>query len=234
MITLADWESQHEKWSETDLSLMTSDAGWRKRSQKNGITIWQQAFADDKNDLFRWRIPNVAAPYDSVHDVFANKMVDYHQYWTAEYTGGFLVKHLSENAQIIYQQFNPNIPFIAKRDLLYIQWSRRVDKNTLQTSFRSIVLDELPVPAGFERIDWWGGHLFEANTDGTSQLVLIDRENQGGLFPAFLMNAVMPGYLTHQFEHIIDFFNKGGPDAHEKLPDSTNTALSLKHVFTAH
>ena len=183
MITLNDWQLNKENWLDTDLALMTSDEGWRERSRKNNVPIWQRSFANDKNDLFRWRLPRVAAPHDEVFDVFTNKMLDYHQYWTAEYTGGFLVRGIDDTTQIIYQQFNPGVPFIAKRDLLYIQWWRQLDDRTTQTSFRSIVLDDVPVPAGFERIDWWGGHLFEANPDGTSQLVLIDRENQGGAFP---------------------------------------------------
>jgi START domain len=230
MIQLNDWRLNREKWLDSDLALMTSNDGWKLRSQKKDIPIWQRSFADDKNDLFRWRLPRVAATHHEVFDVFVNKMVDYHHYWTAEYTGGFLVQDLDENAQIIYQQFNPGVPFIAKRDLLYVQWSRKINDQTMQTSFRSIVWGGLPVPTGFERIDWWGGHLFEANPDGSSQLVLIDRENQGGLFPSFMMNQIMPQYLTHQFESIVQFFDKGGVEEHEKLPDSQNTALNLKNV----
>ena len=233
MINLKDWQLNKGKWLDTDLALMTSNEGWKERSHKKGISIWQRPFVDDKNALFRWRLPCVAAPHDEVFDVFTNKMIDYHHYWTAEYTGGYVVKEIDENTQIIYQQFNPNVPFISKRDLLYIQWSRKIDDKTIQTSFRSIVLDDFPVPDGFERIDWWGGHLFEANADGTSQLVLIDRENQGGRFPAFMMNLIMPNYLTHQFESIVKFFEKGGMEAHEKLPDSKNTALKNREQTSA-
>jgi hypothetical protein len=225
MITLTDWQAKKEAWLNKDLTLMTSDKGWKKRSQKNGISIWQQPFDDDKNDLFRWRLPIVKANFEEVHDIFTNKMLDYHQYWTAEYSGGYVVKEIDENTQIIYQQFNPGIPIISKRDLLYIQWSRKIDEKTIQTSFRSIILDDMPVPDGFERIDWWGAHLFEANADGTSQLVLIDRENQGGRFPSFMMNLIMPKYLSHQFESIIKFFEKGGVKAHQKLTEAKNTAL---------
>jgi hypothetical protein len=210
MITINDWQLNKEHWLDTDLALMTADDGWSERNKKNNIRIWQRSFADDKNDLFRWRLPRVAAPHTEVFDVFTNKMLDYHQYWTAEYSGGFRVQHVDENAQIIYQQFNPNVPFIAKRDLLYIQWSRQVDDKTIQTSFRSIVLDTMPVPAGFERIDWWGGR-----------------------FPAFLMNQIMPNYLTHQFDSILQFFATGGTTSHDKLPDTKNTALRMKPFLTA-
>jgi START domain len=231
MITLTEWYAQQEKWLDQDLALMSSDSGWKKRTQKHGINIWQRSFPDDKNDLFRWRIPVVAADFREVFDVFVNQMPEYHQYWTAEYSGGFRVKEVAENAQIIYQQFDPNIPLISKRDLLYIQWSRQIDERRIQTSFRSIVLDDTPVPKGFERIDWWGGHLFEANPDGSSQLVLIDRENQGGRFPSWMMNQTMPTYLSHQFQSIIAFFEKGGTAAHEKLPDAQNTALGLRQAW---
>lgn len=233
MITLEDWRQNQEKWLEEDLSLMTSQVGWRQRTEKQGIPIWQRSFPDDKNDLFRWRLPRVAASHREVHDVFTHHMVDYHQYWTAEYTGGFLVEEVDANARVYYQQFDANLPLISKRDLLYIQWSRVIDDQTIQTSFRSIVMDSMPVPAGYERIDWWGGHLFEANPDGTSQLVLIDRENQGGRFPAFLMNASMPKFLIHQFEHIVEFFEKGGVDAHPKLAEAQNSALPLQQSLLA-
>lgn len=229
MMTFQDWEKNKEKWIDSDLALMTSNEGWREKAQKDGINIWQRPFDDDKNNLFRWRLPKVAASHEEVFDVFTNKMIDYHHYWTAEYTGGYIVKVIDENTQIIYQQFNPNKPFISKRDLLYIQWSRKIDNKTLQTSFKSIILDEIPVPYGFERIDWWGGHLFEANPDGTSQLVLIDRENQGGYFPSFLMNLIMPQYLIYQFKSIINFFEKGGTQTHQKLSESQNTALINKN-----
>jgi len=230
MITINNWQLNNEKWLDKDLALMTTGTGWQERSKKNGITIWQQSFPDDKNDLFRWRLPNIAAAHEVVFDVFVNKMIDYHHYWTAEYTGGFVVEEIDKNTQIIYQQFDPGIPLISKRDLLYIQWSRKIDDKTIQTSFRSIVLDKMPVPPGFERIDWWGGHLFEANNDGTSQLVIIDREDQGGRFPSFMMNKIMPKYLTHQFESIISFFKKGGTERHEKLAHSKNTALKMKYA----
>ena len=155
MITIKDWQLNKEKWLDKDLALMTSDEGWKERNQKNGISIWQRSFPDDKNDLFRWRLPKVAAPHTEVFDVFTHKMIDYHHYWTAEYTGGYVVKVLDENTQIVYQQFNSGISFISNRDLLYVQWSRKIDDKTMQTSFRSIIWDEIPVPSGFERIDWW-------------------------------------------------------------------------------
>ncbi len=157
-------------------------------------------------------------------------MLDYHQYCTAEYTGVFVVESIDKNTRIIYQQFNPNIPFISKRDLLYIQWWRQVDSRTIQASFRSITLPGMPVPKGYERINWWGAHLFVANADGTSQLVLIDRENQGGSFPASIMNKVMPVYLRAQVNGITDFFKKGGVATHTKLAETSNSARNAGYL----
>ncbi len=202
-------------------------------SQSNGV-----AYSNDtnnnsnynsKNDIVKLADFETLEPLSSISAKIAENMEESLSVPTATSFRTIPVKALDENTQIIYQQFDPNKPFISKRDLLYIQWSRKIDEKTIQTSFRSIIWDEIPVPKGFERIDWWGGHLFEANTDGTSQLVLIDRENQGGSFPAFIMNQIMPSYLTHQFESIVKFFDKGGVKTHEKLPESKNTALKSRH-----
>ncbi len=92
MITIKDWQLNKEKWLDKDLTLMTTDEGWKERTQKGGVSIWQRSFDDDKNDLFRWRLPKVPASHIEVFDVFTNKMIDYHHYWTAEYTGGYVVK----------------------------------------------------------------------------------------------------------------------------------------------
>jgi hypothetical protein len=39
----------------------------------------------------------------------------------------------------------------------------------------------------------------------------LDRENQGGRFPAWLMNRMMPTHLVRQAEAVRDFFADGGP-----------------------
>lgn len=228
MKTLQDWQMNKEEWLRKDLELMAEEIGWKKRTENNGIPIFQRSFPDDKNDLFRWKLPKVAASFEEVHHVFTKQMIDYHHYWTAEYSGGFLVKEIGEHAQIVYQQFRSGIPLIANRDLLYVQWSKTLDNNRIQTSFRSIVMDDFPATPGFERIDWWGAHLFQANEDGSSQLTLIDRENQGGNFLSFMMNLIMPNYLAHQFNSILTFFEKGGTKTHAKLSDVQNTALKIK------
>lgn len=75
MIKLEDWQLNKEAWLDKDLTLLTSNKDWKERSQKKGISIWQQAFDDDKNDLFRWRLPNVKADFKEVFDVFTNKMI---------------------------------------------------------------------------------------------------------------------------------------------------------------
>jgi hypothetical protein len=80
MIKFEDWQLNKEKWLDRDLALMTSDEDWIERTQNGGIKIWQRSFPDDKNDLFRWRLPKVATSHAEVFDVFTNKIVDYHHY----------------------------------------------------------------------------------------------------------------------------------------------------------
>jgi hypothetical protein len=80
MVNLQDWEQNKGDWSDSDFALITSNEGWKVRNQKNGINIYQRSFADDKNDLFRCRLPNIEALHTEVFEVFTNKMLEYHQY----------------------------------------------------------------------------------------------------------------------------------------------------------
>lgn len=41
----------------------------------------------------------------------------------------------------------------------------------------------------------------------------LDRENQGGWFPTWLMNRTKPRYLSLQAEAVRRFFDAGGPAA---------------------
>jgi hypothetical protein len=61
------------------------------------------------------------------------------------------------------------------------------------------------------RIDWWGAALCTPIDDAHSELVYLDRENQGGHFPAWLMNRTMTTYLVRQAEAVQRFFADGGP-----------------------
>jgi len=90
--------------------------------------------------------------------------------------------------------------------------TRDVSPGVLMASFRSV--DALPPEPGYERIDWWGAALCISSENGKqSELIYLDRENQGGRFPAWLMNRMMPRYLVVQAEHVRRFFAAGGPAA---------------------
>lgn len=224
MTTLGEWEKNRKAWHELDYNLMTSDEGFSVAAEKDGITIWRRPFPDDKNHLFKWVIKGLKVSHTELADIFTNQFHQYHQYWTKEYTGGYDPMIIDEEARLSYQQYDSGIPLISNRDWLVIQWSRVIDPTCIQLSFRTIKHDKQPPVKGYERIDWWGSHLFEANADGTSNLYFIDRENQGGYFPAFLMNRMMPKYLIFQYKALIEFFEKGGTATHPAMTLEENSA----------
>lgn len=82
--------------------------------------------------------------------------------------------------------------------------ARDLEPGVKLVSYRSV--DRLPVVPGTERIDWWGAALSRTLPDGApSELIYLDRENQGGWFPTWLMNRMMPGYLVLQAQHVQRF-----------------------------
>lgn len=165
---------------------------------------------DDENLLFRWHLSAVAAPADVVFEGFVRRLLEYHKEWTREFTGGHVVETLGHGARVLYQRFDPGVPGIKKRDLCSLEVTREVAKGIELASFRSV--DRLPRDPCHERIDWWGAALCITRPDGrSSDLVYLDRENQGGLFPSWLMNRMMPKYLILQAEEVRRFFASGGP-----------------------
>jgi hypothetical protein len=98
---------------------------------------------------------------------------------------------------------------VAKRDLCSAEVVRDLGDGRLQASFRSV--DAMPAQEGHVRIDWWGAVLCVPIDDARSELIYLDRENQGGRFPAWLMNRMMTGYLVTQAEAVQHFFADGGP-----------------------
>ena len=111
--------------------------------------------------------------------------------------------------RVLAQRFVPGVPGIAPRDLCSVEVVRALPGGVLQASYRSI--DAAPRLAGHERIDWWGAALCTPRGEARSELVYLDRENQGGRFPAWLMNRLMPRYLVLQAEAVRGFFGAGGP-----------------------
>lgn len=210
MEALNEWAARAEEWLQRDLALMTDDDGWRPISAPDGIGLWRRAMPDDANDLFRWRLPVVHATAEVVFEGFVHRILEHHKAWTREFVGGRVVETLAPHARVLYQQFDPGIPGISQRDLCSVEVLRDVAPATKLASFRSV--DALPRAPGYERIDWWGAALCRTLDDGkTSELTYLDRENQGGHFPSWLMNLTMPRYLIVQARAVRAFFADGGP-----------------------
>ncbi len=225
METLKDWAARAEQWLATDLALLTHDEGWRACSSRAGIGLWRKKCDDDPNDLFRWRLPTVDAPADVVFEGFVTKILDYHKHWTREFAGGRIVEVLSPDARVIYQSFKPGIPGIAMRDLCSIEVTQRLSPGATLTSFRSV--DAVPDVPGQVRIDWWGAALIKAlDGGGRCELIYLDRENQGGRVPAWMMNRAMPGYLLLQAEQVQKFFAEGGPTELRRSADLPTRAAT--------
>ena len=198
------------EWLDTDHRLMTEPDGWRLRARHGRIVIHSRPTPDDRNDLFKWEMPEIGASHEIVFDAFVHRILDHHGAWVRAYTGGRLVETISDAAKVFYQQFDPGIPGVRTRDLCYLVVTRRVSDRVLQASYRSV--DAVPEVKGFERIRWWGAHLcVEGSAPGTSSMIHLDRENQGGSFPAWLMNLSRPRHLRLRCEEIAKFFAGGGP-----------------------
>ncbi len=203
----ATWEANASAWLDEDLRLMTSDGGWKSLLHRADLDIWSRPSVDDRNHLFRWKLPVVAATADVVFDAFVRRVLEFHKEWTREFAGGHVVETLRPDARVIYQRFEPGLPGISNRDLCSVEVVKDLAPGVKLASFRSV--DRLPPERGFERIDWWGAALCTTRPDGrSSELVYLDRENQGGAFPSWLMNRMMPRYLVLQAEAVSAFFVK--------------------------
>lgn len=207
-----DVTREADAWTARDLELLTSDEGWRRVVARDDLAIWSRREPDDPNHLFRWRLPVVGAPAEVVFEGFVARILEYHQHWTREYMDGRVVEALDDRARIVYQRFDPGVVGVTKRDLCSAEVVRELAPGRLLASFRSV--DRVAPQPGFERIDWWGAALATTRDDGrTSEFVYLDRENQGGLMPAWLVNLTMPRYLTLQADGVRRFFADGGPPA---------------------
>jgi hypothetical protein len=197
-------------WLSLDQRLLSRPDEFELCERAEGYSIWKRRMPDDPNDLFRWEIHDLGAPHDRVFEIFVRRILDYHQHWTKEFVGGRVVAEPGPDTQVLYQQFDPGLPGVKKRDLCHVTVTRRLDDGSLLASHRSV--DAVPEVAGFERIRWWGASLcVPGRAQGRSTLIYLDRENQGGAFPAWLMNLLMPRYLRYQCERLIELFAQGGP-----------------------
>jgi hypothetical protein len=215
MIT-REWMAQSQDWLTTDHHLLTAPDGWSPRAPRGAFAIQRRAVPDDPNHLFRWRIDRLGAPAEAVFEAFVDRILENHGHWTREYTGGRVVDVLGPDARILYQQFDPGVPGVARRDLCYLAVTRRLPDGAIQASYRSV--DAVPAVPGFTRIRWWGANLCVPGRGGTSAMIYLDRENQGGAFPPWLMNLLMPRYLRAQCEALVRFFEGGGPARTPAVP----------------
>lgn len=201
--------SDVEAWLTRDLALLNDANGFRPMVDRDDLQIGSRAMPDDPNLLFRWRLPVVNAAADVVFEGFVHRLLEYHGEWTKEYLDGQVVSTPSPDTRVLYQRFAPGIPGIAKRDLCSAEVVRELDGGALLASFRSV--NAMPPVPGHVRIDWWGAALCTPLDDAHSELIYLDRENQGGRFPAWLMNRTMKTYLVRQAEAVRTFFAAGGP-----------------------
>lgn len=217
MEAMSGWSERAEAWLERDRVLLTEPDGWRPRAAPAGVELWSRRMPDDPNDLFRWRLPAVDAPAEVVFEGFVRRCLTYHREWTREFVGGRVVEALGPRARVVYQQFDPGIPGIARRDLCSIEVVRDEAPGVALASFRSV--DRLPPEGGYARIDWWGAALCRTLEGGRqSELIYLDRENQGGRLPAWFVNLTMPRYLITQAGCVRRFFAGGGPPELRREP----------------
>ena len=204
------WSSCADEWLDLDHRLMTDSSGWRPVLEGVDLRIWSRRMPDDTNLLFRWHLPSLDAPAEVVFAGFVDRLLDYHAQWTKEFSGGRVVETLGPRVRVLHQRFDPGVPGIAARDLCSVEVVRELGPGKRLASFRSI--DRVPPEPGHVRIDWWGAALCTTHEDGKhSALTYLDRENQGGRFPTWLMNRLMPRYLALQAQAVRAFFRGGGP-----------------------
>lgn len=198
-----------QDWPEVDFALLRDVASFRPVRTGPDLQIGSRRMPDDPNLLFRWRLPVVGASADVVFEGFVHRLLEYHGVWTREFVDGRVVDTPAPGVRVLHQRFDPGLPGIAARDLCSAEVVRRLPDGVHLASFRSV--DALPPEPGHIRIDWWGAALCTPIDETHSELVYLDRENQGGRFPTWLMNRSMPTYLVRQAEAVRAFFAHGGP-----------------------
>jgi len=206
---MTGWQARAEGWFAQDLALLTLEDGWLPVAAPAGVDIWRRSMPDDPNDLFRWRLPVVGAPAGVVFESFVHRILEHHKAWTKEFVGWRVVAE-GPGWRVLHQRFDPGVPGITPRDLCSLELVRELAPGRLLVTYRSV--DAMPAEPGFERIDWWGAALCTTLPGGTtSEILYLDRENQGGWFPSWLMNRMMPRYLVLQAEAVRAFFTADRP-----------------------
>lgn len=207
---LDGWEARAQGWLDRDHALLVGDEGWRTLAAPDGIGLWSRPMPDDPNLLFRWRLPQLAAPPGAVYDAFVTRILELHHEWTREFVGGRVLSEPAPGVRVLHQRFDPGIPGITRRDLCSVEVTRTLPGGAWLVSYRSV--DALPSEPGHVRIDWWGAALCRPQGEG-SELLYLDRENQGGWFPAWAMNAMMPKYLILQAREVERWFREAAAES---------------------
>lgn len=83
-----DWSKHAEEWLARDLALLSDSSGFRSLVARPNLQVGSRPMPDDPNHLFRWRLPEVAAPAEVVFEGFVHRLLDYHKEWTREFVGG--------------------------------------------------------------------------------------------------------------------------------------------------
>ena len=198
-----------QEWLTRDRELLADADGFRTVVSRDDLVIGSRPMPDDPNRLFRWHLRQINAPAIVVFEGFVTRLLDYHAEWTREFAGGRVHSEPRPGVRILYQTFHPGMPGVSRHDLCSAEIVADLPDGAKLASFRSV--DALPSQPGYVRIQWWGAALCRPIDADSSELLYLDRENQGGRFPSWLMNRMMPRYLVHQAEQVQRFFADGGP-----------------------
>ena len=201
------WLRDCDAWVEQDLALLRDPDGFAPVVDRPDLQIGRRPVPDDPNLLFRWRLPVVAAAAPVVVEHFVHRLLEHHRVWIREFVGGEELSRPAPGVRVLHQRFDPGVPGVRPRDVCSAEVVRELAGGVTVVSHRSV--DEAPMPPRHERITWWGAVLVTPLDDATCELVYLDRENQGGRFPAWLMNRMMPRYLVLQAEAVARFFADG-------------------------
>ncbi len=110
-------------------------------------------------------------------------------------------------AQYLVPSFLPRFFGVSPRFLVscYVRGS---DSKLL--SCRSLPKEMFVLPKSLPLIDWHGAFAFTAILGEKNKCLVckLDREDQGGLFPAFLMNLTMPKFLKEEVVKATDYIRK--------------------------
>ncbi len=124
--------------------------------------------------------------------------------WTKEIKSTQLLLTCADNSQVWAQYmmptFLPRFFGVMPRLLMAAYVSTSTDSAAF-VSCRSLpisLIDLSPCPSGTPVINWYGAFRLSPLSSSSCAVSKLDREDQGGSFPARLMNATMPKFLAEE------------------------------------